>query len=122
MTSPGEVVSIFTSPYLSAGTPALGEAKGLKERKERERQFKIEEEITREIESKIKNLRNEIILFKSNFQNNYHSNKEGYKIYLVELKNLLQTVENRKPNLNIAYPYEEKKELQKTIINNEIKN
>ena len=29
MTSPGEVVSVFTSPYLSAGAPALGEAKGL---------------------------------------------------------------------------------------------
>ena len=29
LTSPGEVVSVFTSPYLSAGTPALGEAKGL---------------------------------------------------------------------------------------------
>ena len=28
-TSPGEVVSVFTSPYLSAGAPALGEAKGL---------------------------------------------------------------------------------------------
>ena len=27
--SPGEVVSVFTSPYLSAGAPALGEAKGL---------------------------------------------------------------------------------------------
>ena len=29
MTSPGEVVSVFTSLYLSAGAPALGEAKGL---------------------------------------------------------------------------------------------
>ena len=29
MTSPGEVVSVFTSPYLSAGAPSLGEAKGL---------------------------------------------------------------------------------------------
>ena len=29
MTSPGEGVSVFTSPYLSAGAPALGEAKGL---------------------------------------------------------------------------------------------
>ena len=29
MTSPGEVASVFTSPYLSAGAPALGEAKGL---------------------------------------------------------------------------------------------
>ena len=29
LTSPGEVVSVFTSPYLSAGAPALGEAKGL---------------------------------------------------------------------------------------------
>ena len=29
LTSPGEGVTIFTSPYLSAGTPALGEAKGL---------------------------------------------------------------------------------------------
>ena len=29
MTSPGEVVSVFTFPYLSAGAPALGEAKGL---------------------------------------------------------------------------------------------
>ena len=29
MTSPGEVVIIFTYPYLSAGAPALGEAKEL---------------------------------------------------------------------------------------------
>ena len=29
LTSPGEVVSVFTSPYLSVGAPALGEAKGL---------------------------------------------------------------------------------------------
>ena len=29
LTSPGEVVSIFKFPYLSAGAPALGEAKGL---------------------------------------------------------------------------------------------
>ena len=29
LTSPGEVVSVFTSPYLSAGAPALGETKGL---------------------------------------------------------------------------------------------
>ena len=29
LTSPGEVVSVFTSPYLSAGAPALGESKGL---------------------------------------------------------------------------------------------
>ena len=29
LTSPGEVVSVFTSPYLSAGAPTLGEAKGL---------------------------------------------------------------------------------------------
>ena len=29
LASPGEVVSVFTSPYLSAGAPALGEAKGL---------------------------------------------------------------------------------------------
>ena len=29
LTSPVEVVSVFTSPYLSAGVPALGEAKGL---------------------------------------------------------------------------------------------
>ena len=29
MTSPGEVVTVFTSPYLSAGAPAQGEAKGL---------------------------------------------------------------------------------------------
>ena len=28
LTSPGEVVTVFTSPYLSAGAPALGEAKG----------------------------------------------------------------------------------------------
>ena len=27
--SPGEGVTAFTSPYLSAGAPALGEAKGL---------------------------------------------------------------------------------------------
>ena len=29
MTSPGEGVTVFTSPYLSAGAPAQGEAKGL---------------------------------------------------------------------------------------------
>ena len=29
LTSTGEGVTIFTSPYLSAGSPALGEAKGL---------------------------------------------------------------------------------------------
>ena len=29
LTSPGEVVTVFTSPYLSAGAPAQGEAKGL---------------------------------------------------------------------------------------------
>ena len=28
-TSPGEGVTVFTSPYLSAGAPAQGEAKGL---------------------------------------------------------------------------------------------
>ena len=29
LTSAGERVTVFTSPYLSAGAPALGEAKGL---------------------------------------------------------------------------------------------
>ena len=29
LTSPGEGVSVFTSPYLSAGDPELGETKGL---------------------------------------------------------------------------------------------
>ena len=29
LTSPGEGVTVFTSPYLSAGARALGEAKGL---------------------------------------------------------------------------------------------
>ena len=29
LTSPGEGVTVFTSPYLSAGAPAKGEAKGL---------------------------------------------------------------------------------------------
>ena len=29
LTSPGEGVTVFSSPYLSAGAPALGEAKGL---------------------------------------------------------------------------------------------
>ena len=29
LTSPGEGATVFTSPYLSAGAPALGEAKGL---------------------------------------------------------------------------------------------
>ena len=29
LTSPGEVVSVFTSPHLSTGAPAQGEAKGL---------------------------------------------------------------------------------------------
>ena len=30
LTSPGEGVTVFISPYLSAVAPALGEAKGLK--------------------------------------------------------------------------------------------
>ena len=30
LTSPGEGVTVFTYPYLSAGAPAFGEAKGLK--------------------------------------------------------------------------------------------
>ena len=29
LASPGEGVTVFTSPYLSAGAPALGEVKGL---------------------------------------------------------------------------------------------
>ena len=29
LTSPGEGVTVFTYPYLSAGAPAFGEAKGL---------------------------------------------------------------------------------------------
>ena len=29
LTSPGEGVTVITSPYLSAGAPAFGEAKGL---------------------------------------------------------------------------------------------
>ena len=29
LTSPGEVVIVFTYPYLSAGAPELGEVKGL---------------------------------------------------------------------------------------------
>jgi len=29
LTSPGEVVTVFTYPYLSAGAPEPGEAKGL---------------------------------------------------------------------------------------------
>ena len=29
LTSPGEVISVFTSPYLNAGVPVIGEAKGL---------------------------------------------------------------------------------------------
>ena len=29
LTSPGEGITVFTSPYLSAGAPALGETKGL---------------------------------------------------------------------------------------------
>ena len=29
LTSPGEGVTVFVYPYLSAGAPALGEAKGL---------------------------------------------------------------------------------------------
>ena len=29
MTLPGEGVTVFTSPYLSAGAPAQGEVKGL---------------------------------------------------------------------------------------------
>ena len=29
LTSPGEEVSVFTYPHLSAGAPASGEAKGL---------------------------------------------------------------------------------------------
>ena len=41
MTSPGEGVTVFTPPYLSAGAPALGEAKGLNEINElNEKNFK----------------------------------------------------------------------------------
>ena len=32
LTSPGEGVTVFTPPYLSAGAPALGEAKGLNQK------------------------------------------------------------------------------------------
>ena len=90
--------------------------------RERERQLRIEEEITRKIESKIKDLRNEIISFKSNFEKNYLDDKECYKKYFKESQDLLEKVENRQRNYNIDYPYEEKKELQKKIINYEIKN
>ena len=93
-----------------------------REREERERQFKIEEEKTRNIETKIKDLRKNINLFKSNFENHYHNNKESYKEYFEELQDLLEMVENRIPNLNIDYPYNEKKEIQKTSINYEINN
>ena len=93
-----------------------------REREDRERQFKIEEEKTRKIESKIKSLRNNINSFKSNFKNNYHNNKENYKEYFEELQDLLYTVENRRPNWNINYPYQEKKDIQKKLINCEIKN
>ena len=46
MTSPGEGVTVFTSPYLSVGAPAPGEAKGLieleiKRKEAEERKFKI---------------------------------------------------------------------------------
>ena len=93
-----------------------------REREDRERQFKIEEEKTRKIESKIKSLRNNINSFKSNFKNNYHNNKENYKEYFEELQDLFYTVENRRPNWNINYPYKEKKDIQQKLINCEIKN
>ena len=91
-------------------------------RREKERQFRIEEEITRKIESKIKDLRNEILSFKSNFEKNYLDDKDSYKKYFRELQDLLGKVENRQRNYNIDYPYEEKKELHKKVINYEIKN
>ena len=93
-----------------------------REREERERQFKIEEEKTRKIELKIKNLRRNIQLFKSNFEKYYYNNKESYKEYFEELQDLLGIVENRRPNWNINYPYNEKKEIHKKSINYEIKN
>jgi len=40
LTSPREGVNGFTSPYLSAGAPAIGEAKGLIEEKIEERKKK----------------------------------------------------------------------------------
>ena len=93
-----------------------------REREERERQFKIEEEKTRKIELKIKNLRKNIQLFKSNFEKYYYNDKESYKEYFEELQDLLGIVENRRPNWNINYPYNEKKEIHKKSINYEIKN
>ena len=95
-----------------------------RERKERERQRQLnrEEEITSNIESGIKNLRNKIHSFKSNFEENYYNSKQSYKIIFNEMQGLLERVENRRINSNIDYPFETKKKLQKTVINNEIKN
>ena len=92
-----------------------------REEREREQQLKREEEITRNIESGIKNLRNKIHSFKSNFENNYNS-KQSYKIIFNEIQDLLDKIDNRHINNNIDYPFETKKQLQKTVINNEIKN
>ena len=65
MTSPGEGVTVFTSPYLSAGAPAQGEAKGL---------IKDEKEI-KTIDLRIKrntyfNKDNDIILIELNENDN----------------------------------------------------
>ena len=95
---------------------------GEEKKREIEMQFRIEEEITRKIESKIKDLRNELISFKSNFEKNYCNDKESYKKYFKELQDLLEKVEIRRRNYNIDYPYEEKKGFQKKAINYEIKN
>ena len=95
-----------------------------RERKERERlrQLKREEEITKNIEFNIKNLRGKIHSFKLNFEDNYYNSKESYKIIFNKLHDLLEQVENRHINWNIDYPYETKKNLHRTVINNEIKN
>ena len=56
MTSPGEGVIVFTSPYLSAGAATLGEAKGLINL---EKNYKNKDEINK-IKTKLKALYNKI--------------------------------------------------------------
>ena len=56
MTSPGEGVTVFTSPYLSAGAPALGEAKGLRKDGQLKLMVNFSKEINKENKSNVAEL------------------------------------------------------------------
>ena len=64
LTSPGEVVSVFTSPYLSAGAPALGEAKGLMTKNMKKKKDK-----KKMVNKRLFDTKKVIALAKANFQN-----------------------------------------------------